>query len=692
MRYLIFIGFLSIFFLSNQAQAQYEIKFSNNYPPYNYQNEKGELIGFNVDILNAIKQLYKTDIKTSGGSWKEINEALKNGEIQAIGGTHYPGSQDNEYIYTRSTINTSHCFLYNKNYIKSFSIELLRSKQKPVVALWKNDVLMHYVLSLNPSAQFLFVDNYTQLINTLDREDVTCIIAQRIGSMYYAEKLNKDYIQASEHRILERTMGFKVSKSSPELARIINNGLEVILSNGEYQNIYDKWIPQYNKSPNDWHNYARYIFLISIIIIVSFVMLLFFNRLLQVNVKKKTLDLQQQLELNSKMMTELEAQKFKAEESDKMKSAFLANMSHEIRTPMNGILGFAELLKSDKYLHGEQQEFVDIILQSGNRMLNTINNIIDVSKLESGAEQKQISGVNIKKIMKELQSFFTPEASSKGLKLVFEGNISLTSEEFFTDEYKLNSILTNLIKNAIKFTATGSVKVNYTISETQAEFSVTDTGMGIAPNKQSAVFDQFVQADVSHSRGYEGSGLGLSISKGYVKLLNGEIHLESELGRGSKFHFYIPNNVNEAPQIITNKQNQNDQKQQISSKYKVIVAEDDEISFNFLEQILKDITISILRASDGVEAVDLAKNNPDTDVILMDIKMPKLNGFQATKSIREFNKSVFIIAQTAYAHENYSKEVKKAGCDAYISKPISKQKLYDIIATCKNKDLKVKMY
>ncbi|NQU34762.1 MAG: transporter substrate-binding domain-containing protein [Bacteroidetes bacterium] len=686
MRQIIFIVLLTVSIAPLWVFAQYEVMFSDNYPPYNYSDENGKLVGFNIDILVAINDLYGSNITIVGDNWDIINEALDKGDIQAIGGANYPGSPDNNYIYSRSAISTSHCFLYNTQQLSKFSLEVLRSTEKPIVAMWQNDVLIHYVLSINPSAQLLFVDNYEQLINTLDREDVTCIFAQRVGSMYYAEKLGKENIQPLEHRILERNMGFKVSNDSPELAEIINNGLEVILANGEYQRIYDKWINEYNKDPNDWHNYLKYIIITGILIAGLIILLLIANWILQTKVRTKTKDLQQQLELNSHIMTELEKQKIIAEESDKMKSAFLANMSHEIRTPMNGILGFADLLKSADYSSEKQAEFIGIIQQSGNRMLGTINNIIDVSKLESGLEKIQITEVNIKSIITELLNFFKPEASLKGLTLTLNENNRASSKSFYTDEYKLNSILTNLIKNALKFTKEGSIEVNYSVEDTLAEFWVKDTGIGIPQNQQAAVFDQFVQANFSHSSGYEGSGLGLSISKGYVKLLNGEIHLESEQNKGTTFHVRIPNNFT---YIISS--NENIQfpvsDQPILSKYKIIIAEDDETSFYFLKEVLKDIAESIRHAKDGLEAVELAKNHSDTDIILMDIKMPKLNGFEATKEIRSFNTNVFIIAQTAYAQESYKAKVSDAGCDAYISKPIDKQKLLDIISKCTNQSI-----
>ena len=543
MRHLIFTVLLIITVTPSSLLAQYNVMLSNNYPPYNYINEKGELVGFNVDIIDAINEIYNSEIIINGGNWVTINKNLETGEIQAIAGNHYPGGQNDNYIYTRSTINTSHCFLYNTYHLNSFSLELFRSLKEPLIGIWQNDVLIQYVLSINPSAKFIFVDNYEQLIETLDREDVTCVFGQRVRSMYFANKLGKDNVRPLEHRILERNMGFKVSKDSPELAKKLNNGLEIIFDNGEYQRIYDKWITQYNKSNNDWHKYLKYILITSSLIVILILLLLALNWVLQSKVRRRTLDLQQQLELNSQMMKELEKQKIKAEESDKMKSAFLANMSHEIRTPMNGILGFTDLLKSADYSSEKQAHFIQIIKQSGSRMLGTINNIIDVSKLESGLEKNQIKEVDIKSMVNQLYNFFIPEATSKGLKLTLNQNNSGFPKNFHTDEYKINSILTNLIKNALKFTKEGSIDIKFSITDSFAEFWVCDTGIGIAPDKQASVFGQFMQADSSHSSGFEGSGLGLSISKGYVKLLNGEISLESELNKGSTFYVQIPNSL-----------------------------------------------------------------------------------------------------------------------------------------------------
>jgi signal transduction histidine kinase len=540
MRSGLFLALILAFILPNSIIAQYKIMVSNHYPPYNFIDENGSLTGFNVEILEAIIDLSKKDIRISSAEWDTINIALEKGEIDAIAGIHYPESPDTEFLYTRSLINTSHCFLYNTEKISHFTIEDFRSQKEPTIGVYKNDVLMYYILSINPSTHFLFFDNYEEMIQSLDKENVYCVFAKRVGGIYYARKYGKSNIGASEHRVLERSMGLKVSKNHPELAELINNGMEVILANGTYQKIYDKWIPSYDQTYIKWQKYVKAVIIAAIFIFLLTISLIFFNRVLRNQVVKKTNDLRNQLDLNSNMMKELEKQKNRAEESDKMKSAFLANMSHEIRTPMNGILGFAELLKTEDLSDEENEQFVNVIIRSGNRMLGTINNIIEVSKLESGVEDLQIQKTDVSSILAELKEFFTPEAQAKGLELIVEEN-NASDLDFFTDEYKLNSIFTNLIKNAIKFTKNGFVKVYLQLEKEQLKFSVIDSGVGIPIEKQKSIFDQFVQADFSHSNGYEGSGLGLSITKGYVDLLKGSIHMNSAPGKGTQFLVQIPN-------------------------------------------------------------------------------------------------------------------------------------------------------
>jgi len=239
---------------------------------------------------------------------------------------------------------------------------------------------------------------------------------------------------------------------------------------------------------------------------------------------------------------ELIAAKDKAEESDKLKSAFLANMSHEIRTPMNGILGFADLLKEPELTGEEKQEYISIIEKSGLRMLNIINDLIDISKVESGQMEISISEINVNEQIEYIYTFFKQEIKRKGMQIIFRNDLSLQEAYIQTDREKLYAILTNLVKNSIKYSDIGTIELGYLLKDNFLEYYIKDTGIGIPPDKQEAIFDRFIQADITDKRAFQGAGLGLTISKSYVEMLGGKIWVESENGNGSIFYFTIPYN------------------------------------------------------------------------------------------------------------------------------------------------------
>ncbi|MEI8047290.1 MAG: ATP-binding protein [Bacteroidota bacterium] len=395
---------------------------------------------------------------------------------------------------------------------------------------------------------------------------------------------------------------------------------------------------------------------------------------------------------------ELLLEKLRAEESDKLKTAFLTNMSHEIRTPMNGILGFAELLKIPDLAGELQLEYIDVIKKSSDRMLNIINDIVDISSIEAGLVNVSLTETDINAQSGYVYDFFKPEANEKGIMLSVHKGLQGNAAIVLTDEEKLYAILTNLVKNAIKFSDSGSIEFGYKLkpltnspsqegvqsfehaaNKKELVFYVKDTGIGIPVDRQQAIFDRFVQADIADSRAFQGAGLGLSISKAFVEMLDGKIWVESEEGKGSSFYFTLPYTPVSCEEIAVPKAVQIKEVEKEVRKLAILVVEDDDTSALLIGLILKDFGREILKATSGKAAVDICRNNPNLDLILMDVKMPDLNGYEATRQIRKFNKDVVIIAQTAYAMIREKEQALEAGCNDYISKPIGVEILKGMI-------------
>jgi PAS domain S-box-containing protein len=377
--------------------------------------------------------------------------------------------------------------------------------------------------------------------------------------------------------------------------------------------------------------------------------------------------------------------KEKAEESDRLKSAFLTNMSHEIRTPMNGILGFAELLKESNLSIDDQQDYIQTIQISGERMLNTINNIVDVAKIESGLINVFIDKININKKLEFTYKFFKPEVEKKGLEFIYKNGLPAVDAVIRTDIEKVYGVLMNLIKNAIKFTNEGSIEFGYEIKGEYLEFYVKDTGIGISLKQKDFIFERFRQGSYGLNRLYEGSGLGLAISKSYVEMLGGKIWVESEEGKGSTFYFTIPYRSAEEEKPKINDVNSSEIKKAQVKSLKILIVEDDEVSYSLLKRNFQEIGKEVLHVMTGFEAIEACRSNPDLDLVLMDIRMPIMDGNEATRQIRQFNKDVIIIAQTAYAFSDDREKAIEAGCNDYITKPIDMTLLFELIKKHINK-------
>ncbi len=377
---------------------------------------------------------------------------------------------------------------------------------------------------------------------------------------------------------------------------------------------------------------------------------------------------------------ELRMAKERAEESDRLKSAFLANMSHEIRTPMNGIIGFADVLRNSKVSSEERDHFLSIIEESGARMLKIINDIIDISKIEAGHVKLHQEVTNIDQQLDYLYTFFKPEAERKGLKFSCKSANCGEEATILVDSEKLYAILTNLIKNAIKYTEHGKVTVGYQQLGNELEFYVSDTGVGIPEKQLAHIFERFTRVENAQTDSIEGSGLGLSIAKAYVEMMGGKIWVKSQENKGSTFFFSIPLLSADHQEIAVSEIAY--EKPVLHKKLKILIAEDDSASELLLKTYVEDLSCEILICRDGKHVVERCKETPDLDLILMDVKLPLCSGYQATEQIRKFNQEVIVIAETAFAVPGEYDKAISAGCNGFLTKPLTKKRLLREIERC----------
>jgi PAS domain S-box-containing protein len=366
----------------------------------------------------------------------------------------------------------------------------------------------------------------------------------------------------------------------------------------------------------------------------------------------------------------------RAERSDKLKDAFLQNMSHEIRTPLNAVVGFSDLLNSDNsYSEDRIKEFTSIIHDSSLQLLSIVTDVLTIASIQTKQETVTIKHVNITKLLFQLEEIFSHAAIDKNLQLTFSNDTNHNPLMISTDETKLTQILTNLLNNALKFTKQGSVELKCLINGSNIDFSVKDTGIGIPKEFQKAIFERFRQAEETIHIDYGGTGLGLSISKSFAQMLGGTLHVDSEPGIGSTFTLSIPY----SSEVFQPNPKQSQQAISVNKKLTILVAEDEYNNFMLIKALLENDKTKVVHAKNGYEAVRICDEDPLIDLVLMDIKMPVMNGIVAFEKIRAFRSDLPIIAQTAYGLEREKLQLLEIGFNEYVSKPIDKENLLETI-------------
>jgi signal transduction histidine kinase len=407
-------------------------------------------------------------------------------------------------------------------------------------------------------------------------------------------------------------------------------------------------------------------------------------------IKKTEIKLQKQVrkfgELNSYFRlqnVELKKAKEAAEESSRLKTEFLHNVSHEVRTPLNGIMGFSNLLVKNNLTEEKKKFYSQIIVNNSKQLLNIIDDILEISRLETKQVTVFKNKISINSLVSDLFLIFEIRTKEKNLKFTLRKGLSDRKSFVYSDDVKLRRILNNLLSNAVKFTNFGFIEFGYQLVEENIEFYVKDSGVGILPENFETIFQRFSQEEKELSRKSGGLGLGLSIAKESAELLGGQIRFESEKGSGTTFFVSIPY----LPAYTGDEESGNDEDSKPTillsdRKYKVLVAEDNEVNFTFFRELINDLNYNfeIFHAENGVKAVELCRLHPDFDLIFMDLKMPEMNGFEASKIISNMKFKTPIIALTAYSTIEEREKAKWAGCSDFITKPIDNREFGSVIS------------
>jgi len=407
------------------------------------------------------------------------------------------------------------------------------------------------------------------------------------------------------------------------------------------------------------------------------------SRLITLSEKNLILSIVRNITEQKQNQCDLIVAKKQAEESDHLKTFFINNLSHEIRTPLNAIIGFSKLLEEQDISVEERNKFIRIMEKSSSELLNSFSNIINISQIETGQLKINYSKVVFAAVLSQIESFLKQQIilfDKSDIKIAINASPEIQGIQFYIDDERLIQILDHIILNAVKFTKHGSINIDCNLIGNEILFSIKDTGIGISIEQQKYIFDQFRKGDESFNTGERGIGLGLSIAKGLTKLMNGDIWVESELGVGSTFYIKVPFNTN----IVSITNNEKITNQKKVKKPVILIAEDEMYNMYYFKEIFRNYDVELLDAHDGIEALRILKNRPDVTLILLDLKMPGMGGYEVLRQAKPIYPSLLFIAQTAYAMFDDRTKCLNAGFDDYISKPVSQEDLLKII----NKHLK----
>ncbi len=637
------------------------VAFFPYYAPYQFINDNNQIDGILIDYINLIEE--KIDHKFEKRlyvNWERLLNDAKNNEVDIVSEIQQTSERDTYLNFYAQLFKSSHTIVIRKD--NDFGSKIENYYDKTVTV--PKDYAIHEILEQKEKG--------LRIVTEID--DLTCLkqVSNGTYDAYIGPKAVSNYLIKTENldnlKIVAETKynyapSIAVQKNNSVLNQIIAK-IDNSISDKEKKVIFDNWlyheIVPFYKQANFW-------ILLSVIILLFLIAILLLNKYLKYLIKRKT--------------KELKIAKENAEESNKLKTAFIHNISHEVRTPMNGIIGFSELLNDPEITPDKQKEYSKIIIDSSNQLITIIDDIIEISRLQTNQVKLHLEEVNFNELLQLLFSKFQSKAILKNIAIHLDNKLTDEEGTILMDRSKLNKILSNLIDNAIKFTKKGIVEISTQIKDDFLVISIRDTGIGIKSEDQEIIFRNFSQSEKEVTKSYDGLGLGLSIAQKNAQLIKGAISFTSTLNKGSNFILTVPYHPifdpNKDTAIVASENSKQNPIKQV-----VLIVEDGDINFLFLKTVLLKMTgykFVIHRAENGKQAVDICEDNENIDLILMDIRMPVMDGYTATKRIKKIRPKLPIIAQTAYSTEEDIQKALDAGCDDFVSKPVDRKILRPII-------------
>ncbi|WP_299887652.1 transporter substrate-binding domain-containing protein [uncultured Lacinutrix sp.] len=619
------------------------------YPPFEFINENGQVNGILIEYFNKLESnIDHTFKKRYYNDWQQLVKDAKANKIDVILEIQNTEERRKYLDFTEPVFVGRHIILTEKNSTSTKISDLYNKK----ICVCEDYSIEEYLRKKYPNITRVLKPNEKACIDALLNNEVDAFIGLESAINYFITKdgISNLIIQGSIG--YDNELSFAINKEEPILSEIIKKGNNSI-SLEEKNEILNKWLldiaKPFHKKASFW---KTLLLILGSVLLLSFI----FSFYLKQIVKKRT--------------EELIKAKKKAEKNNELKTLFLQNISHEVRTPLNSIIGFASFLKENSIEEADKTGFVDTILQQSSNLTNILNNIIEISELTTTKSKPKNQALCLEKELNIIAEIYKIKAENKGLSFKFNNQVNRPESIILSDKSRLTKTISNLLDNAIKFTNNGSIILSSKIENSNIIIQITDTGIGIQSEKSKAIFDEFYQIEQELSKKYDGLGIGLTIAKENIKSLKGSITLDTNLKGGTSFTITLP--YNPAPNDLETKA-----PKLISSTLKILIAEDMKLNYLVLQKMLDKIILddkTIIWAKNGQEAIDYI-NESNFDIIFMDIKMPVLDGYEATKQIKAISPDIYIVAQTAYAdEEDYNKAIA-SGFDGYLTKPINSNAL-----------------